>query len=80
MKSATGYAYADDEGQIVVGTVCPTEIGAKVNAIAVATYNNVIPTRGMSKEDIERMFLNATGGAGKIIRVDITKAKEQEEA
>lgn len=66
-----GYAYVDEDGNIDVDTVTSTKEAAMVNAISTATYGNVIPTNDHTAEDIQMMFLDATGGHGSIEKVTI---------
>lgn len=72
MTEATGWAYVDSRGVIDVSTVSPTQLAAKVNAIASGTFGNVVPMGTWTEEDVDRAFLNLTGGAGSIQAVRLS--------
>ena len=65
------YAYIDSEGTVDIDTVSSTERAAKVNAIVTGSYGNMVPLNEHSDADIDRMFLNVSGGVGTIEKVTI---------
>lgn len=65
------YAYVDDKGVIDVATVSPTTLGAQVNAIVTLTDRGIMPLNSWSKEDINRAFIIAKEGKGRIAKVSL---------
>lgn len=65
------YAYKQDDGIILAETVGLTHKAAVVNTIYVATFGHVMPTNDMTDPQLAELFINATGGKGKVVAVTI---------
>jgi len=68
------YAYVQEDGQVAVETVSPTERAAMVNTIYTASFGNMMPSNAATDEQIRALFINATGGVGAVKPVVVSVA------